>query len=75
MTPEEKAKELIAKYKNISYDLDDIESHKESALIAVNELENYLPSINGRPPNYQDVNEHCSEYWTKVKIYINMYIK
>ena len=36
MTPKEKAVELVGKYALINYDLDDIESHKECALIAVN---------------------------------------
>jgi hypothetical protein len=38
ITPKEKAKELVNKYKNINYDLDDVKSHKEGALIAVNLL-------------------------------------
>jgi hypothetical protein len=38
MSPKEKALELIDKYKWISYDLDDIENHKECALIAVDEI-------------------------------------
>jgi hypothetical protein len=38
ITPKEKAKELVNKYKNINYDLDDVKSHKEGAFIAVNLL-------------------------------------
>lgn len=38
MTPKEKAIELVDKFKYISYDLDDIENHKEGALIAVDEI-------------------------------------
>jgi len=39
----------------------------QCALIAVEELINCTPSVNGRPPNYQDVNEFCCEYWQEVK--------
>jgi len=38
MTPQEKAKELVDKFKYISYYLDDIQNHKEGALIAVDEI-------------------------------------
>jgi hypothetical protein len=38
MTPKEKAKELIDKFKCVNYDLNDIDSHKEGAFIAVDEI-------------------------------------
>jgi hypothetical protein len=38
MTPQEKAIELVDKFKYISYYLDDIQNHKEGALIAVDEI-------------------------------------
>ena len=38
MTPKEKAIELIDKFKYISYDLDDIDNHKECAIICVDEI-------------------------------------
>ena len=38
MTPPEKAIELVDKFKYISYYLDDIQNHKEGALIAVDEI-------------------------------------
>jgi hypothetical protein len=38
MTPKEKAKELVDKFKCINYDLNDVDSHKEGALIAVDEI-------------------------------------
>ena len=49
MTPKEKAKELIDKCKWINYNLDNIENHKEGALIAVNEiLENFGTLTEGK---------------------------
>jgi hypothetical protein len=52
MTPKEKAKKLMDKFKYISYDLDDIDNHKECTLIAVDELiiqngELYLIGLDG----------------------------
>lgn len=41
--PKKYAKELVNKYKLINYDLDDIKSHKEGALIAVKEMKRSLP--------------------------------
>jgi hypothetical protein len=38
MEAKEKAMELIEKYRCINYDVDDIGSHKEGALIAVDEI-------------------------------------
>jgi hypothetical protein len=53
MTPKEKAEELVNRYKNINYDLDDVENHKECALIAVDECLKHFIVFN--------------EYWNKVK--------
>lgn len=39
----------------------------QCALIAVEELIHCTPSVDGRPPNYQDINEYCCEYWQQVK--------
>lgn len=69
MTPKEKARELVEKYKNISIDfIDSIEGTcdmyinnedaKECALIAVNEIIDYL-IINGFSTQI--------EYWQKVR--------
>jgi hypothetical protein len=38
MNANEKAIQLVEKYKLINYDLDDIESHKECAIVAVDEI-------------------------------------
>jgi hypothetical protein len=60
MTPKEKARELINKYKNsiILFD-DDIDS-KKCAIIAINEMTKYIPNV------YHDdlIKE---KYWKKVK--------
>lgn len=40
---------------------------KKCALIAVEEIISIMPSVNSRPPNYQDINEYVSEYWAQVK--------
>jgi hypothetical protein len=42
MTPKEKAQELVDKFKYISYDLDDIQNHKEGALTAVDEIIKFM---------------------------------
>ena len=38
MNAKEKAEELIARFRFISYDLDDIANHKECAMVAVDEV-------------------------------------
>jgi hypothetical protein len=61
MTPKEKAKELVDKFKCINYDLYDIDSHKEGALIAVDEVINQCW-------NYRDIDlEKSHDYWQEVK--------
>ena len=45
MTPKEKAEELVARFRIINYDLDDIENHKECALIAVDEILNSFNNV------------------------------
>tara|TARA_R110000823_G_scaffold311505_1_gene437216 strand:+ start:454 stop:699 length:246 start_codon:yes stop_codon:yes gene_type:complete len=75
MTPKEKAKELLDRFEEesicIFYDGSTEKSMtkaaKQCALICVDELIMCLPSINGRPPNYQFINEYVSEYWEEVK--------
>ena len=58
MTPKEKAKELVEKFKYISYDLDDIDNHKECALIAVDEILKIGSVI---------VDYNTRDYWQEVK--------
>jgi len=71
-TPKEKAKELVEKYKLINYDTDDIESHKEGAFIAVDEiLENvdyFFVELekDGLPNKFTDE----IKYWETVKLEI-----
>jgi len=36
------------------------------AIIAVEKLIKVTPSVNGRPPNYQEINEYCCEFWEEV---------
>jgi hypothetical protein len=55
MTPKEKAEELVKKYSSINYDLNDVENHKEGALIAVDEVLKML-----------DDNSYI-KYWLMVK--------
>jgi hypothetical protein len=57
MTPKEKAEELVNRYKNINYDLDDVENHKECALIALDEIIDVLS---------KDINPLVN-YWFEVK--------
>lgn len=63
--PKEKAQELMDKF-NLPTGLMSQEI-KQCAVICCDELIRVLLSVNGRPPNYQDENEFCSEYWKKVK--------
>ena len=62
MTAKDKAIELIEKYRLINYNLDDTESHKEGALIAVDEILN----INSVDKDYD-----LSNYWQEVKNELN----
>ena len=71
MTPKEKAKELVDRYFNEISDVNPM-SHfgntvKQCALICVDEIITCTPSVNGRPPNYQDINKGTKEYWQEVK--------
>lgn len=71
MTPKEKAKQLYdkmefeTKYNSQPSTVDVM--CKKLALVCVDELISCLPSINGRPPNYQDRDKYTSEYWQEVK--------
>lgn len=59
MTPQEKAIELVDKFKYISYYLDDIQNHKEGALIAVDEIINSVDN--------EHVSDIYNEFWEEVK--------
>jgi hypothetical protein len=61
MTPKEKAEELVGKYKLINYDLDDIENHKECALIAVDEILQYQQKL------FEAAYWIDLKYWQEVK--------
>tara|TARA_R110001606_G_scaffold4333_1_gene20202 strand:- start:473 stop:703 length:231 start_codon:yes stop_codon:yes gene_type:complete len=70
MTAKEKAKKLLWEYLPLINGWENKEKTtlaKKLALIGVDELVDCLPSINGRPPNYQDRNKYTSEYWKEVK--------
>ena len=43
----------------------------QCALIVCESMTHYMPSINGRPPNYHEENEYCLEFWEKVKNVLN----
>jgi hypothetical protein len=64
MTPKEKAIELVEKYKWINYDLDDIQNHKEGALICVYEIIKNNTKIPGSPGMHIDLN---IEFWQEVE--------
>ena len=70
-TPKEKAAELIVRFMPYSLSYKDNHAAKLCALIAVDEIISVLPSVNGRPPNYQDINKYVTEYWQEVKTEIN----
>lgn len=78
MTPAEKAKELVDKYKEFTQFRNDgghdeevtNDNAKQCALIAVQELIKYLPSSDGNPPNLPET-IYNSEFWEKVKEEIN----
>lgn len=40
---------------------------KQCALIVVDKLIRYMPTIDTFPPNYGGVDCYCCEYWQKVK--------
>lgn len=72
MTPEEKALELLNKYYNLfNKDIDDIrvffDECKQCALIAVDELIYYLPSVDIYPYFAQKLSPGVKEYWNEVK--------
>ena len=80
MTEEDKAKELVERFSNITRPMsrnNTLEIHihpehaKQSALLCVDEIISCTPSVNGRPPNYQDINKGTKEYWQEVKQKIN----
>jgi len=68
MTPKEKAKELVNKMYMVSTNVGiSFQESKQCALITVDELIKHTPSFDSKPPNYQTINEFCSEYWIQVK--------
>lgn len=70
MTPKEKAEELIHEYTwRGAFQRE--HRAKKCSLIAVNILIKTLPSVDSRPPNYQEINEYCCEYWEKVRDELN----
>ena len=75
MTPKERAEELVIEYQYNGIFITDIRMDEEEAiecaLICVDKLIDCLPSVNGRPPNYQTINKYTSEYWKEVKQEIN----
>ena len=76
MTPKEQAKLLIDEfYKVKSNSASEITKHFaiKEALIAVEYLVHCIPSVNSRPPNYQDINKFCSEYWVEVRKELNLF--
>ena len=73
MTPKKRAKKLVIEYQYNGRPYIRIEEEEaiEWALICVDKLIDCLPSVNGRPPNYQTINKYTSEYWKEVKQEIN----
>lgn len=73
MKPKEKAEELYEKIDSkysffVEYNIS--ESTKEIANLLADELIKHLPSVCGMPPNCQQIDEYCSEYWKQVKLEI-----
>lgn len=76
MNPKEQAKTLIDEfYKIHSNSASDLTMKFaiKASLIAVDYLIHTTPSVNSRPPNYQDINKFCSEYWQEVKKELDMF--
>ena len=73
MTPKKRAKKLVIEYQynGRPYIRMDKEEAIGCALICVDKLIDCLPSVNGRPPNYQTINKYTKEYWKEVKQEIN----
>ena len=75
MTPEKRAEELVIEYQYNGIFITDIRMDEEEAiecaLICVEKLIDCLPSVNGRPPNYQTINKYTKEYWKEIKREIN----
>lgn len=65
MTAEEKAKELIDKYKDIRWDIDP-ETAKQGALIAVDEILN-TNTLQDRSCGFVPLCEKHTKYWQEVK--------
>lgn len=75
MTPKEMAEELKWEYLPLIEgwtSKDKSTLAKKLAKIGVNHLIECLPSVNGRPPNYQKVDKYSKEYWEKVNEELNL---
>ena len=67
MTPKEKAIELVEMYdKTLTY-LESKSKAKQCALIAVDEMIYYLPSVDVYPYFAQKLSPGVKEYWEEVK--------
>jgi hypothetical protein len=67
MIPREKAEELVARFRIINYDLDDIDSHKECALIAVDEIFEFMKMDDEYTETVSNANSKWVHYWIEVK--------
>ena len=73
MTPKEKAEELVFKYDFLQAVIEGFSFYdaKECALIAVDEIIFYLPSVDIYPYFAQKLSPRVKEYWQEVKQEIN----
>lgn len=68
MNAKEKAKELLDKYMCISYDLNDIDSHKESVVICIDEIiETTFKKSSWKAWGVIPQDESTTEFWQDVK--------
>jgi hypothetical protein len=74
MTPQEKAKEIVDKLKPLCGGYWGGQINKgfaiQQALIMVDELINCTISVDGMPPNYQEITPNTCEYWQEVRDFI-----
>jgi hypothetical protein len=67
MTPREKAEELVARFRIINYDLDDIDNHKECALTAVDEIFEFMKMDDEYTETLSNANSKWVHYFIEVK--------
>ena len=67
MTPKEKALELVEMYDETLTYLESKSKAKQCALIAVDEMIYYLPSVDVYPYFAQKLSPGVKEYWEEVK--------